>query len=375
MAYKYLYIDDTKDKLEEGMINALTDGGDIEIKFQNPADWEDLIDWLKGKIPDYDGVILDLRLNDTAYEVDKFAKYKGSTVAQELRSLTKEGDLRADFPIVLFSGTDKIETYLDPTSRDLFDMIVDKTKIAHPGYMSYADFKSKLMWLSDGYKFLNTSEKKVETVLGITDSSIIDSRFVDLFGKLLNKPIHIVAQFLIKEVLQRPCFLISESYLAARLGVKVSSNEWSQLMDIFEECKYKGAFGTHYSQWWMPLVNHVWEERISQDTNLRSLSARDRVKLIMERTGLTQLETLEKTDKSKSDSFWVTCKATGVAIDTIDGFVIAGQDNKFPWQEPEYISINEAVRPTKEYFVTVTERPRLQKLKALLEKNEQRVRQ
>lgn len=38
---------------------------------------------------------------------------------------------------------------------------------------------------------------------------------------------------------------------------------------------------------------------------------------------------------------------SGVAIDTIDGLLIDGQDNNFPWQDKKYISIEEALRPKR----------------------------
>lgn len=374
MKYRYLYIDDTRDRLEEGMINALQDKSDIEITFRGPADWETLIEYLKQELPNNNGIILDLRLNDNAYEDKKYAKYKGSTVAQELRSLTKEGLLK-DFPMILFSGTDKLDNYLDPTSKDLFDKIVDKTKIEQPGYFNYEDFKIKLKWLADGYTCLNSLEERtIENIFNVDDLSLFDPRFIDYFNNLLTKPIHIVAHFLIKEVLNKPCFLINDDYLSARLGIHKQSEDWDSLLEKMSICKYTGVFSNYYNRYWMPLVNRFWQSEISADQNLRTQNVVKRVELIKEKTGLKNLNPLQKVRNSKSESFWVSCKATNVAIDTVDGFIISGQENRHPWQEPEYISLNEALRPTKEYSVSVTEIPRLDKLKNLFEKNEQRIR-
>ncbi|MEI2420111.1 hypothetical protein V6O07_07540, partial [Arthrospira platensis SPKY2] len=43
--------------------------------------------------------------------------------------------------------------------------------------------------------------------------------------------------------------------------------------------------------------------------------------------------------------FWTNCVGSGIAIDTVDGLLIAGQDNLFPWQDKSYVSIGEALRP------------------------------
>ncbi|MEO7048149.1 MAG: hypothetical protein ABI091_22820 [Ferruginibacter sp.] len=374
MSYKYLYIDDTRDNLEQGMINALTDGNEIEITFHGPTEWETLIEWFKQEIPNHDGVILDLRLSDAPYKDGKYAQYKGSTVAQELRSLSKEGVLK-DFPMILFSGTDKLEQYLDPTSKDLFDKIVDKTKIEQPGYFNYTDFRDKLKWLADGYAYINDLEERtIKEFFKTNDLTIFDPRFVEYFNTVLEKPVHIIVQFLIREVIGQPCFLINENYLSARLGISKLSEDWQNLLRKLSDCKYTGVFSNYYNHWWMPLINRYWKTEISEDLNLRTLSASKRTELIIDKSGLKKLNPLPRPEKCKSESFWVSCKSTEVAIDTIDGFVISGYDNKFPWQEPEYISIDEALKPTQHYKVLVTEKPRLDKLKILFEKNEQRVR-
>lgn len=374
MVYKFLYVDDTRNQLEQGMINALQINGDIEITFKGPKDWEDLITFLKKEVPRHHGVILDLRLDDFQFEPGKSASYKGSTVAQELRNLSKEGKL-SDFPIILFSGTDKIDQYLDPTSRDLFDEIVDKTKIEQPDYLNYAQFRCVLKWLADGYlKLKSIDNLEIKSVLDIADHRILDSRFVDYLISLKGKPIHTFVQFFIKEVLVKPSFLIDEELLAVRLGVDRSSPDWSVLKEQLKPCKYTGCFSSNVEYWWMPKISMFWEEYVSRELVLRNTSTVKRVNAIKEYTGLQNLMHLEKSSRSKSDSLWTVCKATRAPIDTVDGFVISGQDNKFPWQEVEYISIGEALRPTKSYKISSLEKGRLGNLKSILEKNERRIR-
>lgn len=375
MVYKFLYVDDTRENLEEGMINALQIEGDIEITFKGPNDWENMMNLLKMEIPNHHGVILDLRLDDFQYEPGKSASYKGSTVAQELRNLTKEGKL-TDFPIILFSGTDKLDQYLDPTSKDLFDKIIDKTKIEQPDYLDYNEFRRLLKWLADGYiRLKKTGVSSLQGILDIDDVSLIDSRFIECYNELKEKPLHVLVQFFIKQVLGKPSFLINEELLAIRLGVnRELSSDWEFLKKTLTGCRYTGCFGNNIEYWWMPKIISFWKECISQELNIRNSSSVQRVEAIKDYTGLQNLIPIERSPRSKSDAFWVICKGRGTAIDTIDGFVIAGQDNKYPWQEAEYICVEEALRPTKSYKISSIEKGRLDNLKLILERNEQRVR-
>lgn len=373
MAYKILYIDDAQQNLEKGMINALELGNEIKITFSGPMDWERLIEYLKVELPKHDGIILDLRLDDVPYD-GKNASYKGSTVAQELRNLTKEGKL-SDFPIILFSGTDKLDHYLDQTSKDLFDKIIDKTKIESEQYLSYSDFRNILKWLIEGYQYLKSSDRNdLLSILAIDDVSLLDTRFVDCYNLIKDKPIHITSQFFLKYIFGQPSFLITEEILAARLGVNRTSQGWAKLLNVFSSCEYKGAFSAGKPMWWMPKINRFWKENISSEFAMRSISATKRKDLLTQYTGIQELDALEKSKRSKSDSFWTVCKARKIPIDTVDGFVISGQDNKFPWQELEYICIEEALRPTMKYSVSSLETPRLNNLKHVLEKNETRIR-
>lgn len=379
MAYKYIYIDDTRDAIEQGTINALQDGKEIEITFKSPNDWEAQMIDLKNILPNFQGIILDLRLNDIPYEVNKYAQYRGSTVAQELRTLAKENKFQNDFPIILISADNNLHKSLDPTSLDLFDFCVSKNRLEQTNGISYLAFRNELKWLADGYSILNKLEKSIQTILNIENSNFIDIRFVDEFNNLMDKPVHIIARFLNKEVIKKKTFLIDESYLAARLGIDIiGSKDWKSFIEKYlTDSLYKGAFSNYHSRWWMNGIETFWEKTISEEYNLRNLSATKRVEFIIKKTGFKNLTPIKKQPKSKSDSFWVICKATGVAIDTIDGFIVANQDHLFPWQEKEYVCIDEALRPKRIDLwkgVSSLEKNRLQLLKDYFDENETRAR-
>ncbi|MES1222101.1 MAG: hypothetical protein ABUT20_41785 [Bacteroidota bacterium] len=380
MAYKFLYIDDTQNEIEKGTIHGLQDGEEIKVDFMFPIDWESQMKELIGKLPNYNGVILDLRLNDNAApETGLFAHYRGSSIAQELRTLAKENEFKNDFPIVLISANENMEKSFDQTSLDLFDFLISKNTIGNDrSGISYAAFRDKLKWLADGYNYLNQigqAEKNINNIIKKPDNVVLDFRFVEQFTKLIEKPVHVVARFLNKEVISRPTFLINEQYLSARLGVDINSEEWKPFLEKYlSEAKYNGAFSNYYPRWWMSGLEKFWQS-MDTELSLRNTSAAKKIELLIAKTEFKNLKAIEKNEKNKSDCYWVVCKATGVPIDTIDGFIIAGQDDNYPWQESEYITLQEALRPTKHYGVSVSEKARLQKLKELFEKNEQRIRQ
>jgi CheY-like chemotaxis protein len=378
MAYKFFYIDDTQDEIEKGTINGLQKGGEITVTFSEPDLWEAQIDLIQKTLKDYDGLILDLRLNQLANKKGVIAKYRGSSVAQELRTLAKENQKEKDYPIVLISADSNIEKSLDQTSLDLFDFIIKKSSIEHKPEFTYTNLQIKLKWLVDGYRFLNAAQKTLTETLKIQDPSILDIRFVDEWNYQLLQPVHVMARFLIKKVIDKPSFMISESLLAVRLGVNMKSEEWPALREkVSIEAKYTGAFSSTYERWYMPHVEIWWTKNVSTDKSLRLSTATERVKLISEKFGFTKLIPLTKSAKSRNESFWVLCKARHIPIDTIDGLTLSGQEHNYPWQELEYVSIDEALEPENsevwEKGVASIEKERLKKLQSVYTKSQPRV--
>lgn len=368
MTYKYLYIDDIPNGQEQGIKNGIQQHGLIEVTFRQPKDWNGQMDEVKTLMLDHDGLILDLRLQDNPNSEGEYAKYRGSTVAQELRTLVKEKEIANDFPIVLLSATGDVLNSLDQTSYDLFDLCISKNTLGTDEEHSYDNFIQKLISLALGYKQLNESGKDIKPILGI-DQSILDSRFNDKFSSLLDQPSHIISKFILKEIIQKPSFLINEDYLSSRLGVDKSSEDWINLIKVLEAFKYKGVFSDYYPRWIMPLLENWWETNISEDVDLRTANSEKRVELLTSKLKLKLLP-ITKTEKSKSTSFWTVCKGTKKAIDTLDGLIIANQDDNFPWQEKEYISIDEALtRKHKSVWndISSLEKNRLTNLKQIYE--------
>lgn len=372
MAYKYIYIDDLFGNIELGTINGLKYGDKLTIEHYPPNTWETLIEYLTEKMAGANGLLLDLRLEVFAFNEDgQKAKYKGSTLAQELRTLVKEKKIKNDFPIVLISGDAIIEQSLDKTSYDLFEAVIEKEKLGNE--IAYTDLRDKLCSFSKAYEDLNALEKKsIENILNI-NPELLDERFQSIFANIIGFPNHIISRFILKQVVETPSFLIDEYTLASRLGVDINSEQWVHLSTgILKPLIYTGIFSDYYKRWNMPILEDWWEKVISDEIMLRSATAEKRTELLNFKLGLNLMPII-KDKESKSAAFWTICTQTKKPIDTIDGFLIANQDDSYPWQEKKYICLEEALRELN-YKVATIEKNRLQILKEHYAKIQERVR-
>lgn len=336
MVIKYYYIDDdpNSQKKVEGFENEKLS----IVAMQHKDSWEEQFSFLKEKEDDFDGLILDLKLDDMPNGNDKRADFRGTSLAQEIRTRQKEGVLKS-FPIVLFSANDKTEQALEKSGKDLFDIFIDK----HLDDKAFSVYTPQLIDLPAGYNDLGNSANTIKNILKV-DDTIIDSRFLYEYNETKKSPVHIQSRFLITELLTKQGLLIDEDVLAARLGIdKSKSTNWSNLLELLKDAKYKGVFCNGWPRWWMHLIEKWWKEVVNPDLYLRSTSAIERVDKIKQTTDLTQLVAASKIDKADSNEFWTICKGHGRPLDPVDGLLIQGQDNLYSWQEPEYVSVDAAL--------------------------------
>ena len=146
---KYLYIDDELNNPDDDSVEAVSDGfndfGLIEVEVGEPLDFKSQKKDLLKKLKDYDGLILDLRL-DQNMKLD--VSYNAPAIAQELRTAVPnpEDHLRP-CPIVLCSTDERMRaTYdADQTSHDLFDY-----KFLKGSEPDWPKFSKKLHALAEG---------------------------------------------------------------------------------------------------------------------------------------------------------------------------------------------------------------------------------
>ena len=340
MAYNYYYIDDMPEKVQ-GLVVGLNKKDILEVIFFEPkGNWEDEMHALQLARSEnkFQGLILDLRLQDEPNKDNKISRYRGSSIAQEIRIRVKEGAF-ADCPIVLLSASDNLRASLDPTSKDLFDLIIEKDFLGDS--FSYEKAQQVLIALAQGYDNL-LRKPELRDLLQV-DLTLLDQRLINEIALLYGaKPAHILAGFIIKQLLQRSGPLVNIRLVSARLGIDLSASEdRDEFMKLIMPFQYKGLFSEGWQRWWFHSIEKWWAENFP-DKILRLLKASERAELISQKFNL-KLTAYNKTPRSKSEKFWAICKGTSNPIDPTDGFVIADQDNLYPWQDKEYVSIDEAL--------------------------------
>ena len=337
MAIHYFYIDDDRDSFNK--IQGFT-SSNLDIKtVQHQDSWEEQLLFLKNNEQILDGLILDLKLDDLPNAHHKRAEFRGTSLAQEIRTRQKEVSLKG-FPIVLFSANDKVELALENSGKDLFDVCISKSDINDESFSIYT---SQMIALVNGYNKLQSSKSNDE--IFCIDCSLLDSRFISEFDNLKKSPIHIQARFVITELLEKQGLLLNEDVLAARLGInKEKSSDWNSLKKKLEHTQYKGVFYEGWTRWWMPLIDSWWSKELKAGMPLRSTTAKERVERVQNYFQLNGLTVAERIDKSSSDEFWTVCMAYNRPLDPTDGLLIKGQDNLYPWQEPTYVSIDAALK-------------------------------
>jgi hypothetical protein len=359
MGYNYLYIDDNKKEEADGVIAGLSLYNTLQIDFENPlGEWELERNRIESdQFKKYDGLILDLNLEENKNpDNHKLSRYKGSTLAQEIRNLSKSGKIK-ETPIILLSATKNLNSLFDDTNKDLFDLIISKESLT--GKQEFVFNIRKLEAIAQAYSILFSVRNVNEILFSNLENE--DIRFVSEVEHQLTKPSHSISNFFIKDILDKNGVLISEDILFARLGVDLKNSlkeDISKLYDFFSPSLYKGIFSKGWSKWWMSKIEKQWES-IAENKALRSLDAEQRVSILNEKLQL-KLKVSELDAKAKSSKFWTICKGSGKSIDNVDGLLVARQEKTYPWQDKVYISFEEALKPTnKDAWIDITENEKI----------------
>lgn len=357
---KYLYIDDDKLKDSQDKVSGFSEKGRLEVVAENNFfDWKEQMDRLRRM--DYDGLILDLKLDEIPVEGGKHADFRGTSLAQQVRDCQKEGTFPA-FPILLFSREEKMRSSLDVTGQDLFDMCIDKGEVNVEAMMTLS---IQLEELSNCYKRLNNQEDIISLLCAVYP---IDERFTNILTDLQQeKSLSACVHLLLHEFIMKPGLVVDESLLAARLGVdkRRCADAWSTVLSLFENAQYKGILGNGWKRWWMRGINDIWRE-LSGGLYLQMMDANERVSVLNKVLGTDALKAAEKLSYSESSKFWAVCRGTDEPLDPVDGFVISGQEPHYPWQDFLYVSKKAAflkINNQKWKNVASSEKSRLEILK------------
>lgn len=297
------------------------------------SSWADMISYIEKD--SIDGLILDLRLYEQPVN-GAYVSYRGTSIAQELRTRQKEGN--KSFPIFLYSA--KMTDSLEQSAEKLFDICIDKTTIDEK---KFPTLRSQFIAITNAYKLLSS---KGDSTFNVFDYDVKDNNFISEFNRLAKSPDFIKIRFLLDEFIKKPGLLIDESLLAARLGVNKESEGWQNLLKFFDFAKYNGILCTGWERWWMPELTQWFKD--NELFGIQFLKAEERVELIKKITEIKNLTPAKSFDKSNSTKFWTICKGTKLPLDPNNGMIIQGQDNIFPWQDIEYVSIDAALKKTNQ---------------------------
>lgn len=340
---KYLYIDDELKNTDDESVEAVRDGfndvGLIQVDVDEPKDFKSQKKELLEKLKDYDGIILDLRLDQN---MKLNVSYNAPAIAQELRTaVPNPDDHLKPCPIILCSTDERMRaTYdADQTSHDLFDY-----KFLKGSEPDWERFSKKLKSLADGYNWLRDKKRSFNEILSRQDLTGVDLRIAERFEDPDNQNVTIYdyANFIIKEVFHHPGPLIKERVVASRLGIDIegSGESWITFRDnLLYELKYSGVFSSGWDRWWSDKVTNFFK-KISGNKRLGTLNAQDRVDIISSHFKIEGLKAASPIDYCISSKFWTICEASKRPLDPLEGFKVFESTDLKGWQEPKYLSFN-----------------------------------
>lgn len=346
--FNFIYIDDSNEAI------AATRGFSqdrLSVSSEKPLDiLEDQINRIKEQ--KIDGLILDLRLDDYENDNNKKVQFRGTTLAQEIRTRQKEGGID-QFPIFLFSGNDNIDKSLNSTTSGIFDLCIEKESIDADKYEEYQKY---FIAIAKAYKN-RIHNSNVNDIMNLEDdgSSRIDS-FISDFNIVI-KQSHTTSslvKFIINEILNRDCVLISEKLLACRLGIDIEKTPeaWASLKEQLSSAKYNGVLSDGWERWWMHKVEIWWTSLIEDIDDLQYLSANRKIDIISKKTGIAGIYTPDNIQKCTHRDFWTLCAGLNRPLSILDGIVIANQDNLYSWQDVRYVSIECALTGKNKFIWT-----------------------
>jgi hypothetical protein len=331
--FKFLYLDDEKDETTEAIVDGLKINDLIDITYEEPKDFKDEKKDLEKRLKDFDGIILDLRLDGRRLDIS----YNAPAIAQELRMMAGDKVVKS-CPIILCSTDEKMRATYDVEKiyHELFDY-----KFTKQGSPPWLKFATKLASLANGYEYIVQSEFDLKKIMNREDLHTFDPRIFEVFnsgGK------HLVtfdyASFIIKDLFHHPGILIKENLLAARLGIDIEhSPDWKILLDsCFAPALFTGAFSDGWNRWWTDRIIDIFKDN-STGKRPSLLNAEDRVVVLKDFSKLSGLQAAKPLEYNKSSKFWTICEAYKAPLDPIEGYKIHSTIEPKSWQEDKYISL------------------------------------
>ena len=326
MEYRILYLEDQK---ADSLINDFKEHS-IEVVVNKASKVEEVTEAMTSAR--YDAYLMDYRLSEGkgSFNAPAFAGY--------LRTEDKKGrSIQA--PIIMITNETGLHIVNNEQNKqDMFDLIIRKEEYSK----NPKDSINMVIAYIEAYKTILESGMRLEDALQLTKNEIndyIDSRLQkEMKNSKEEKNVFRYLKFLTEYLLTSPGVLIDDNYLAARLGVdkKASGDEWTKLMSVLEDYRYRGVLSSAMKRWWMPKLKDWWST-INTKESLRMKDAFDRVDILNKKYDL-HLKEAKTIKHCESSTFWAVCRALNLPIDPAEGYVCNSR-YKMPWEENEYISL------------------------------------
>lgn len=364
MPTKYLCLDDEVETVRPIVQLLESFHPDLVIEIRSPEKFEAEVRQLTDF--DYDGLLLDLRLDRAANAEGERVNYRALALAQELRTRMTEDNCGR--PMVLWSVDDnfKLSYDKDETSHDLFDKQYYKININNDG----SSIAAEMIDLAEGYKTIGTTRSRTVKnpygrLIDLPDAfEILDPRIAQGIAGDRAYPAHVFARSILQNLIFGNGPLIDERTLAARLGIDPArSTDWPKVLEkLAKPAQYGGVFGKAWPRWWMHKITEIWTE-VAGASNLQRLEAADRVVLIKKHYKLAKIEAAEPVSEGYDRRYWYVCKflKTPIApVDAVQLFV-----DRREWQDGIYASVQaiiDRLHKEQQYEIHPFERDRIEDL-------------
>ncbi|WP_334044352.1 response regulator [Burkholderia ambifaria] len=315
------------------------------IKFTSvlPDSFEKMLEIVRETSPPFDGVLLDLRLDQNHGATGANVHYNAAELATLFRGEMANKHI-SDIPIILWTISAKLKkSYIpNPFSHDLFDMVLDKERIGNDTEYR-ARSVSQMTSVARGFKEIikaSSTAKAFVEFLAPPAENILDPRIGShLAVRGPAKAISSIARFILTELIGKNGPLIDEGTLCARLGVTVSSFHDSALQKHCNRlAKYKGPFADAWSRWWWPAIDAWWNSRFQDQLPMIALDAGERVKIFNNAFRNSKLMQQLPIDAGYSTKFSTCCAVLERPIDRSDGYMLTPGATDQPWHDRSYVS-------------------------------------
>ncbi len=358
--YLWLFIDDAADERASFLdqLRTVAAQHSLALRFEAPefGGLDDTLRLIAAAHPA--GAILDIDLSEPSRRVGDAQRvprlWTGLGLASEIRARQKAtlGGQSAlqlrEFPVVCLSNAQPLGGFLggngyrDPSSVDLFEMILDKSDVTS-GASAYV---LQLVALSDVYGHL-TSGRSLDALFGLGSellSSWLTEGVIERLREALPQAVHVAAGVFVRSLLQQPGPLIDETVLSVRTGIDSSIEpiEWQRFLVSIGETRYSGVGSAGFRRWWARGLESFWDSKTAASASLSRTPHGERAAIWSAALNL-RLTPIRSDPASPGQHYWRTCSLIpGRPVDAVLGIRLVSPAGHEDWLDPQVASFGAA---------------------------------